>query len=540
MSLNSIFFLLGLALNFGASPVLFLLERSSKFRSAAVVFYLFSSWVICGFLINGMAGGSLPFSTGYLYVDHLRFPLILALLFCAPAGVSLAVFHDTQSRVERRSVGGIPFGAGLAMISLASMKFFSHLIFLIFSTLVACWALTGSEKIRLRYLGRAFFWWFISDVLTIAGAITGFLLLGESDVLYRPPLISGNEVQIGIVLLLFLSGGLIRLGVFPFSSWTGKIFTLSDEAWSAFFLGCLNSCLVGFRLVLACVMVARLVTVDLSNIMVLVGIISMIAGVVMIFNALGFEGFVSGICSLFAGTIFAGLSLFSRGALNGSLFMLFSAPALFFTAFASLGRIQRIFGFDRIGRTRVSISDMPGCFLCLTFCALSLAGIPPADGFISKFLIISSSLYWSQSNIFMFLFSAIILFSTAGSLMSFAKLLGSNFSFGSTVSRRTVSGGESPFANGVSLLIGSSLLFFGTFPRLVYDSVISHASKALFPPNKGLPAVVFHPIPSMFEQVVKSRFGISYDIAAVLVAFSLICVIWYFSAQRAARREKFG
>lgn len=536
MTLNSILFLLVLALSFGFSPVFVLLNRLGKLQKAAAGFYLSSSCVICGFLLYGMSAGSFPFSLTRWSVDHLRFPLILALFLCAPAGVCLAVFRDAQSEVERRSTVGIPLAAGLAILSLASTKFSSHLVFLFSSTLVSGWVLTGFAKIRLRIMGRAFFWWVISDVLIALGAIMGFLLLGESAVLYQPPLLSGNDVQIGIVLLLFLSGGLIRLGVFPFSSWVGKIFTLSEPAWSAFFLGCLNLCLAGFRVVIACVMVARLVALDLTAVMASIGLISIIAGVVMMLKAPDYSRYVSGICSLFAGTIFAGFSFFSRGSVNGSLFMLFTAPSLFFCTFASLGRIQQVSGFDKIGRNRIGISDMPGCFLSLVFCALSLAGIPPTDGFISKFLIINSFLSRSPDNVLWFITSIIILISAAFTLLAFARFLGLNFSTGSRLSQRAISRGGSLFANSVSLLIASSLPFFGTFPRLIYDRVVFHASRALFPPGKGLPAVVFHPIPSVFERALKERLGASFDIAAVFVAFSLCGIIWYFLAQRASRR----
>jgi len=536
---NNSALLVGVALCFGFSLVFLIAGRFSKLEGMASIVYLLSSWAVCGFLIYGMAAGYFPIRMGYFFVDHLRFPPILALLFGASAGVSLAVFDKTKTKAQRGASISIPLAAGLAILALASREIFAHLVFLFSSTVVAGLSLAGFDIVRIRIIGRPFSWWVLGDALTAAGGVLGFLMLRESSVMYSPPLLSGSAVQTGIVILLMLSGGFIRLGVFPFYSWTGKLFAYSDQIWRAFFLGCLNICLGGFRLIAACVMVARLITVDLTAIMVLLGLASVIVGTLLMLTALDMGRFVSGMYSSFAGALLAGVSLFSRGSFNGGLFLLFTAPALFFCSFASLSKIERFSGFSQIGRNKLGISNMPGYFLCLVICGLSLAGIPPTDGFISRLLLVASSLAQSSGGYLGLVACLVFMVSMVCVLLAFIRFLYLTFSIGFKPSVHAVKNGWSHLGSAVTSLTGISLVFFGVFPRMLYRYVISEASKAIFPPGKQLPAVVFRPLSSVSEQVIGRRLSMSFDIAAVVAAFALIGLIWYFSSSRLKVRKIF-
>jgi multicomponent Na+:H+ antiporter subunit D len=191
--------------------------------------------------------------------------------------------------------------------------------------------------------------------------------------------------------LLFLVAFGIKAGVFPFYFWLPSSYHVTPTPVAAVFAGLLTK--VG---VYACMRVFTLVypcqEALLSNLLIPIGILTMITGV---FGAAS-QYFIPRILSFHIisqiGYMIVGLGLFTRGALAATVFYVIHHILVKSNLFLIGGIIGHRTGTQHLLRTGGLYQKAPWLAVLFLIPAMSLGGIPPLSGFFAKFALVREGL----------------------------------------------------------------------------------------------------------------------------------------------------
>lgn len=484
------------------------------------------------FLVDGGGGW------GALRLDRLNLPIFLVLNLLSAAVLLYAGFRRSEYEGSR---GGLLLAAMLAACGLAGLAVLARglLAFSLLWEAVTAAALvgllaTGRGKPRKRLL--AFLPWLISDALFLGGAaLTGFWLK-ESVVLVRPPLTSGSEAQVVVIMLLFLASALLRLAVFPLNFWVGELLDRADPAWSALFLGAVNFLMAGFRLLVVAALIARLVASDWSTALALLGALSVVAGPVCAARAGGLSRYVSGMYALQAGFLLVGVSLFSRAGLESASLCLLAAPVAITATMMACGTLTELSGSGDFDRHPLSPGAARAAFAALLLSGMSLAGLPPMDGFVAKALTALSSLGRAAVAPLYALLAAAALAGAAIAVVALARMLRGVFDAAGEPlpgRRPTAFEGLAPLA-----ACGASAML-GLFPGLLLRNFVAGGSRLLFRTGFAGPGVVFRGSGVVMERAISYYANWSETAAAFLFTVAVFALAGYFlsGARRSGRVE---
>lgn len=196
------------------------------------------------------------------------------------------------------------------------------------------------------------------------------------------------------VLILMLTAGIAKSGVFPLHAWLRNVHGNAPDSFSAVLSGQLvkmGSYLCG--LLLAVFPVGTLfqqfyggVNI-LSYILIWLGNISILVGTLMAIKQNDMKMLIAYSTVANSGYILIGLSLLDQAGFASALFHVFNhalSAAMIFLAFAAV--IYRT-GTSKIDELGGLIHRMPVTFITYLLGIIALAGIPPTSGFISKWML---------------------------------------------------------------------------------------------------------------------------------------------------------
>jgi len=494
--------------------------------------------VLCSFSLAGLSlallRGFLTVSSepcwGSLSVSRFSFPPFMMLNLVCAAVVLYAGFRKTSASRPALLMASITAAMGLAGIALLVNGLVSAVLLTVGVTVVAVLGLLsqGGGGVRRRML--AMVPWFIGDLLFVAGAVLSAVWLDEVKVFIEAPLISGSEAQVIVVTVLFIAGAMIRLGVFPFHSWVDDILACADPAWSAFFMGAVNYMLAGVRLLVAATLVARLVAADWSAVLVAIGLASALVGAVGL-RRRTVHGYLSGMYTMQAGFLVVGVGLFSRIGLEGALFCLLVTPLFLSPAMMAAGSLLEMRGTGSLMDQRISARRAPAAFIVLLLSGMSLAGIPPAAGFIGKAIVTLANMDKAAISPFYALAAAMTLAAVAIAVLATVRMLGGAFTgegnSGSAGKKPALLESVAPLA-----LCGGSLLI-GLFPGILMRNLVSGGSVWLFPSGFSGPGVVFKGAGAAAQKAVLYYSSWSEVPAAFILLVASLTVAVYFASRAA-------
>lgn len=535
MSQGELSALLGISvvLPFPFALALLMTGGAPRLRRMLAAFYALGAGGVNLVLLNGFLELGRETGWGSFRLTPFSFPLFLLLELITVAGVLYAGFRKGEPEGQGLLSASILAGAGLAALAMLSRGLIAQVGLWEGVTLAA---LVGLAARGGRDLGKrlAAFWpWLLADALFIAGAVLCGTALKETAVFIKPPITSGGEVQVVAIAALFLLSALVRLGVFPFHFWIRGLVGRADPAWSAFFLGAANFLLAGMRLVVVTVFLGRLVASDWSLAIIIVGLASIVAGPLIALRRADVCDYIAGMYTMQAGFLVTGLGLFSRAGLEGAMLCLLVAPLCLTASMMAAGTAVSLRGTGRLHGQSLSARLAPAAFIGLLLSGMSLAGLPPLDGFVGKAMVVLANFDMAGSWPFHALVAGLAMAATGVAAVALVRVLGGMFA---PSGPEVPALGKQSWVEGLATLglCGGSLLI-GFFPRLLIGNFISPGSKLLFASGFTGPGVAFRGTGVVLEKGLGLYLGSGWTaVAAAFVLAAVAGAIVAYFASRAA------
>ncbi len=380
----------------------------------------------------------------------------------------------------------------------------------------------ASVRAALRYLPYA-----MAGAMALLGAIALVYVQGgtlEFDGL-RALLAGLGTLPLWTLLMLLFAGFAVKMAAVPFHLWQPQAYSEAPGAGAAF-LGAISSRMGLFAMALVLV---KLVGFDYladaqawvspQDVMLLLSAATIIIGAYVALRQddarllLAWSGISQG------GYMMLGLYSGAPLAVAGGLSHVFSyatyEAGLFMVVFAVVHRT----GTADMNRLGGLVTRMPLSFLVLLMGIIGLAGLPPINGFVSKWMIYRGLL--DQGMVLYFLVSVI---GTLGSVLYCYKLIHNIFLGQLRLEHHAVR--EAPWSMTVPMLVLGALMFAtGYMPGLVLDWVApAMAYLGIQPPEYTLGAIL----------TAGADLDMLWLVTFMLIGFGIGAVIFY-SAGRAQR-----
>ncbi len=252
-------------------------------------------------------------------------------------------------------------------------------------------------------------WVFFLLSIAILYSLTGTL---NMDIIaaQMPHIYQTNPQVVYLVFSIMMISFGIKCGMFPLHTWIPEAHSQAPTPVSSLLSGLilkvgLYAMLRVFYLFFGAILLAQ----GIGNIIIFFGIVSLVFGSGMALVQIELKRLLAYSSVGQIGFILVGAGLVSYLGLQGALFHILNHAMIKAALFFCAGIIISQTGFWKIHQMKGVWRQMPG--VTFTFCLLSLAviGIPPLNGFVSKFFIIQAVLMKQNYLIIFFLFLGIIL-----------------------------------------------------------------------------------------------------------------------------------
>ena len=390
-------------------------------------------------------------------------------------GTAFLVSWFATSHQQKMLHGALAVNVFVMLLLLSSGDFLSLFI----SWELVSWAgvllmMLGKEdslQATLRYITYAI----AGGMSVLAGIVLIYNWTGSLnfDALYGSNL---NPYQYAALAVLFIGGFSVKMGLMPFHLWQAPAYALTAGPATSF-LGAISSRMGLFAIIVTLMHVVSLETLqqlelipDMFSVRNLLIWIAAISIVLPTFTALrqndarlllAWHGIGQG------GYMMLGLLMFDRMGSAGGLMHVFNhasyQAALFMSVFAIIHRT----GTSDLNKLGGLVARMPLSFLVMLIGIIGLAGLPPMNGFVSKWLVYRSLLNEGMPLVFL---AAVI--GTLGTILSVYKLLHNSFLGQLRVEHEHIK--EAPWSMTIPMLLLSVVvLVTGVMPGLILEYVVS-------------------------------------------------------------------
>lgn len=271
-----------------------------------------------------------------------------------------------------------------------------------------------------------------SDSLMVLGIALLWAITGSFD-LYsiRIPLASAPLPAAAAFLLLVIAA-LTKAGAVPFHTWIPDFAEKSPLSLTAFLPASLDKLLGIFLLVLITNQLFVLNTA-MSFLLLLIGAVTVISAVYMAMIQHDMRRLLSYHAVSQVGYMVLGIATGSALGIAGGVFHMFNHAIYKSALFLSAGAVEDRTGTTNLDRLGGLSRYLPVTFIVCLIASLSISGVPPFNGFASKWMIYQSLLYsYTGAAPALIKYSALVflivaLFGSALTLASFMKLIHSVF-----------------------------------------------------------------------------------------------------------------
>lgn len=267
-----------------------------------------------------------------------------------------------------------------------------------------------------------------SDGIMIAGIAILYMLTGSITISQIS--VETNSVVTWAAFLTLLAGSFTKAGAFPFHSWIPDYAQKAPAASSAFLPASLDKLLGIYFMVRICYDLFKMSDI-LRLIIMAAGAVTIITAVMMALvqhdyrKLLGFHA-VSQV-----GYMVLGIGLGSVIGMAAGLFHMLNHAMYKSGLFLVAGNIKEQTGEDDLDSVGGLAQRMPVTFVCGLIFALSISGIPPFNGFASKWMIYQGIIESGSGAAFAdrlwIVWLALAVLGSALTLASFIKFIGGAF-----------------------------------------------------------------------------------------------------------------
>jgi len=284
---------------------------------------------------------------------------------------------------------------------------------------------------------------------------------------------AGNDPGVALAaFILIIIAGLVKLGIFPFHIWLPMAHGNAPDTFSPILSGGLVK-LGAFAAILVSTLLPIYEAFDnqpkifgvpilIYGLMVL-GAISIVVGTLMAIAQEDAKRLLAYSSVANAGYILIGILMYNQMAMSGALVHIFAHAVATAAAFLAIAAVSYRTGTTKMSELGGMIHKMPITYIVYLIAIISMAGIPPMAGFISKWLI-----FQALANQGLFLIAAAMFFGSVGSFLYVFRPLSAVFLGQLKPQHKDVK--EAPIGMVIPMVILSGIsLFYGIFPISLID-----------------------------------------------------------------------
>lgn len=264
----------------------------------------------------------------------------------------------------------------------------NHLLFFLF-----CWGILGLTLFMLIRGNNNEQAAAAKKSLIMIGASDSLMILGIGLLWLIQPSVSMSAFHIPAdsplalgAFLCLLTGSLTKAGAFPFHTWVPDFAETGPAASSAFLPASLDKLLGIYFLSRLCLEMFVL-TQWLILLVIILGCISIIAGVMMALAQHQFKKLLGYHAVSQVGYMVLGIGIGTPIAIAGGLFHLFNNTLYKSGLFLAAGNVENKTGKNDLNDLGGLARNMPVTFASALIFAFAISGVPPLNGFASKWLI---------------------------------------------------------------------------------------------------------------------------------------------------------
>ena len=342
---------------------------------------------------------------------------------------------------------------------------------------------------------------------------------GSFDIALGLSSISGGS-QV-LVFILMMIAAFAKLGAFPLHIWLPKVLGSSPDPVTSIFSGGLEK-LGAFVAVMALVKIMPvgivIESIDLAlgqYLIAVLGAMTIVFGTLMAIRQDDAKKLLAYSSMSNGGYILLALALLTDTSISGALYHVLAHALASTAAFLAIGAVHRQTGTTKMSELGGMIHKMPITYMVYLIAIISMAGIPPMGGFISKWLIFQSVI-----NEGMILLSVATFFGSIGSFLYVFRPLAALF-LGQELPEFKKTIKEAPLLMLIPMLILSGLnVFTGVHPTVIL-TFINKVLTELGVGNLGLSTwIITGNNGDLYPALISGAFGVG-----VFIAFLIFIVL---------------
>lgn len=280
----------------------------------------------------------------------------------------------------------------------------------------------------------------IGGICSEAAARKSFIIVGGSDFLmllgvviiwHLKGTITMNEIIIPIedglstaAFILLTIGAIAKAGAMPFHSWIPDAAEVAPTPVMAFLPAALDK-LLGIYLLVRIVLDLFIMDYSMKVLLMSIGAVTIIVAVMMALIQKDLKKLLSFHAISQVGYMVLGIGTGTMVGIAGGLFHMLNHAIYKCCLFLCSGAVEHRTKTTSLERLGGLAKAMPVTFITCTIAALSISGIPPLNGFVSKWMVYQGTISVGGSIWPIFLIAA--MFGSALTLASFVKVLHSVF-----------------------------------------------------------------------------------------------------------------
>lgn len=227
--------------------------------------------------------------------------------------------------------------------------------------------------------------------------------------------------------LTLLAGAFAKAGAVPFHTWVPGFGEKADAPVSAFLPASLDK-LLGIYLLARCVLDLFVPTPFVYGMLMLLGAVTVISAVLMALVQHDLKRLLSFHAVSQVGYMILGIGTGTAIGLAGGLFHMLNNTIYKSALFLGAGVVEKETGTTDLDRLGGLARLMPVTFITCTVAALSISGIPPLNGFASKWMIYQGIISSGEDGgLAWVVWLAVAMLGSALTLASFVKVLHATF-----------------------------------------------------------------------------------------------------------------
>lgn len=271
----------------------------------------------------------------------------------------------------------------------------------------------------------------------IVGASDAIMIIGIALIGNIAGSFSISEMQIATqsgaantAFILLAIGSFTKAGAFPFHSWIPDYTKSAHGISSAFMPASLDKLIGIYFLVVLCTKIFIL-NEWLTLVIIIIGVLTIIIAVMMALIQHDYKKLLGYHAVSQVGYMVVGIGLGSPLGIAAGLFHMINHAVYKSGLFLSATTIHRVTGTTNLDETGGLSKYMPVTFVTTLIFALSISGIPPLNGFASKWMIYQGIVDFGKepgvANNLWIIWLALAVFGSALTLASFIKFIGGIF-----------------------------------------------------------------------------------------------------------------